>query len=473
MTGSKEKQLTTETPNSAAVLVLAQKAKQAANIVAGTSGDVRNEALLAIAGELASHETEILEANAKDLGNAAKLLAQGELTQALVDRLKLDHNKLAAVISGIRQIAKMPDPIGKVDLDRELDTNLELQRITCPIGLIGVIFEARPEALPQIAALCLKSANGIILKGGAEAEHCNRILFDCVKQAAVRAGLPADCLVLLESRADVSELLKADRFVDLIIPRGSNSLVRHIQDNTRIPVLGHAEGVCHVYVDSSADLEKAMLIICDAKAQYPAACNAAETILIHESIAPSLMPKLLKGLADHKVRVRCDSQALALAGEAAILQSTQLQTAVSSDAVSPATDKDWGTEYGDLIVAIKIVHDLTEAIEHINRYGSGHTEAMIAEDTKTFDQFFAQINSAGVFLNASTRFADGFRYGFGAEIGISTAKQHPRGPVGIEGLITYKYKLIGNGHVVADYVGSKAKQFTHRDLKQQPKQDKQ
>jgi glutamate-5-semialdehyde dehydrogenase len=471
MTGAKEKQLTKETPNSASVLVQAQKAKQAANIVAGTPADIRNEALLAIAGELASHEREILEANAKDLSNAAKLLAQGELTQALVDRLKLDHNKLAAVVSGIRQIAKMPDPIGKIDLDRELDTDLELQRITCPIGLIGVIFEARPEALPQIAALCLKSANGIILKGGAEAEHCNRILFDCVKQAAVRAGLPADCLVLLESRADVSELLKADRFVDLIIPRGSNSLVRHIQDNTRIPVLGHADGVCHVYVDSSADLEKATSIICDAKAQYPAACNAAETILIHESIASSLMPKLLKGLADHKVSVRCDSQALALAGKAAVALAGT--AAVSLEAVAPATDKDWGTEYGDLIVSIKIVKDLNEAIEHINNYGSGHTEAMIGEDTKTFDQFFAQINSAGVFLNASTRFADGFRYGFGAEVGISTAKQHPRGPVGIEGLVTYKYKLIGNGHVVADYVGSEAKQFTHRDLKRQPKQEKQ
>ncbi|CAN5126826.1 glutamate-5-semialdehyde dehydrogenase [soil metagenome] len=458
MTGSTENQTTgTTTRSIASVLTLAKNAKLAANVLAGTSATDRDEALLAIAAEIATHEAEILEENKKDLQHAASLVAEGKINQALLERLKLDHSKLSSVVAGIRQLAKMPDPLGKIDLDRELDKNLELQRVTCPIGLIGVIFEARPDALPQIASLCLKSGDGVILKGGAEAEHSNRILFDCLKRAAQRAGLPGDCIVLLESRADVQELLKADRFVDLVIPRGSNSLVRFIQDNTRIPVLGHAEGICHVYVDESANFDKAISIICDAKVQYPAACNAAETILIHESIAPQLIPKLAKQLNERKVSLRCDCQSLKFAGP-------------ESDA-SPASEDDWGTEYGDLIVAVKVVKDLEQAIEHINEFGSGHTETMVGENQKTFDKFFAQVNSAGVYLNASTRFADGFRYGFGAEVGISTAKQHPRGPVGIEGLVTYKYKLIGDGHIVADYVGRDAKQFTHRDLHRQPKQE--
>lgn len=458
MTGSTDNQTTGTSPRAiASVLTLAQKAKQAANVLAGTSVIARNEALLAIAAEIDARESEILEENKRDLKHATGLVAEGKISQALLDRLKLDQSKLSSVVEGIRQLAKMPDPLGKIDLDRELDKDLELQRVTCPIGLIGVIFEARPDALPQIASLCLKSGDGVILKGGAEAEHSNRILFDCLKAAAQRAGLPGDCMVLLESRADVNELLTADRFVDLIIPRGSNSLVRFIQDNTRIPVLGHAEGICHVYVDQSANFDKAISLICDAKVQYPSACNAAETILIHESIAPQLMPRLAKKLNERKVALRCDAQSLKLAG--------------AESSASLASADDWGTEYGDLIVAVKIVKDLEQAIEHINEFGSGHTDMMVGENEEAYDKFFAQVNSAGVYLNASTRFADGFRYGFGAEVGISTAKSHPRGPVGIEGLVTYKYKLIGDGHIVADYVGTNAKQFTHRDLSRPPKQE--
>lgn len=458
MTGSTDNQTTgTTTRSIASVMTLAQNAKQAANVLAGTSATARNEALLAIAAEIELHEDEILIENKRDVQNTSALVAEGKISQALLDRLKLDHSKLSSVIEGIRQLANMPDPLGKVDLDRELDKNLELQRVTCPIGLIGVIFEARPDALPQIASLCLKSGDGVILKGGAEAEHSNRILFNCLKRAAQHAGLPGDCMVLLESRADVNELLKADRFVDLVIPRGSNSLVRFIQDNTRIPVLGHAEGICHVYVDESANFDKAIALICDAKVQYPSACNAVETILIHESIAPQLMPRLAKQLSERKVSLRCDTQSLKFAGAV-------------NDA-SLASEDDWSTEYGDLVVAIKVVKDLEQAVEHINEYGSGHTETMVGENKKAFDKFFSQVNSAGVYLNASTRFADGFRYGFGAEVGISTAKQHPRGPVGIEGLVTYKYKLIGDGHIVADYVGTDAKQFTHRDLNRQSKQE--
>ncbi|HEY9731228.1 MAG TPA: glutamate-5-semialdehyde dehydrogenase [Drouetiella sp.] len=459
MTGSTE----SKSKGSTSVLESARLAKHAAQILAGTEAVDRDRALLAIADELADCESEILEANKKDVQQAQTSLASGEISPALLDRLKLDHNKLASVISGIRQLAKMPDPLGKIDLDRELDKNLELKRVTCPIGLIAVIFEARPDAMPQIASLCLKSGDAVILKGGAEAEHSNRILFNCLKGAVEKAGLPGDCLVLLESRSDVNELLKADQFVDLIIPRGSNSLVRYIQDNTRIPVLGHAEGICHIYVDDSADLDKAVSIICDSKVQYPSACNAAETVLINQSIAAELMPVLVKALAERNVAMRCDPQSLKLSGQQQQQQQQQ---------ISLASEDDWSTEYGDLIISIKIVKDLVEAAEHINRYGSGHTESMIGNDQKKFDKFFAMVNSAGVYYNASTRFADGFRYGFGAEVGISTAKQHPRGPVGIEGLVTYKYKLIGAGHIVADYVGSNAKKFTHKDLDGQPKQEK-
>lgn len=459
MTGSVENHMTGSTSrNQSSVIALAQKAKLAANILAGIQAGQRDLALTAIADAIVANKKEILEANQRDLKAAQVLLAEGKISQTLLARLKLDENKLSSVVKGIHQLSKMPDPLGKIDLDRELDRDLELQRVTCPIGLIAVIFEARPDALPQIASLCLKSGNAAILKGGAEAEHSNRMLFECLKKAAVSAGLPDHSLVLLETRSDVNDLLKADRFVDLVIPRGSNALVRFIQDNTRIPVLGHAEGVCHVYVDDSADIEKAVWIICDAKVQYPSACNAVETVLLGEKIAPRLMPALAKALTERKVSMRCDARSLSLAG---------------SDAITcPAQAEDWGTEYGELIIAVKVVKDIDEAIEHINRYGSGHTETMIGSDSKRFDKFFAQVNSAGVYYNASTRFADGYRYGFGAEVGISTAKQHPRGPVGIEGLVTYKYRLIGDGHIVADYVGNNAKQFTHKDLNKQQKQEK-
>lgn len=459
MTGSVENHMMGSTScKQASVLELAQRAKTAANTLAGITASQRNLALNSIAESIGANVNDILEANKADLKAAEILLAEGKISQTLVDRLKLDENKLSSVLKGIQQLSKMADPLGKIDLDRELDTNLELQRVTCPIGLIAVIFEARPDALPQIASLCLKSGNAIILKGGAEAEHSNRALFACLKKATVTAGLPGDSLVLLETRSDVNELLKADRFVDLVIPRGSNALVRFIQDNTRIPVLGHAEGVCHIYVDDSADIEKAVSIIRDAKVQYPSACNAVETILIHQSIAPQVMPVLARALTEQKVSMRCDPLSLKLAGAETL--------------TSQASEEDWGTEYGELILAVKVVKDIDEAIEHINRYGSGHTETMIGSDQKRFDKFFAQVNSAGVYYNASTRFADGYRYGFGAEVGISTAKQHPRGPVGIEGLVTYKYKLVGDGHIVADYVGGNAKQFTHTDLNEQQKQEK-
>ena len=446
---SKENDLTHKAKDAStcSVAAMVKQAKLAAQTVAGLTNTQRNDALLSIAAEIRKNEAPILQANQVDLNKAEVLCKQGKLTQALLDRLKLDKNKLAAIITGIKQIAAMPDPIGETKLARELDQGLELYRLTCPIGLIGVIFEARPDALPQIASLCLKSANAVILKGGTEAENSNRALFDCLQKATVGAGIPTDAMVLLESREDIAELLKAEDYVDLIIPRGSNALVKYIQSNTNIPVLGHAEGVCHVYVDKAADLAKALTVVFDAKTQYPSACNAVETLLVHRDVAQEFLPKVSAKLCQAGVSLRCDA--------------ASAQFVKDSEA---ATEEDWRTEYGDLVLSIKIVDSLDEAIKHINKYGSAHTEAMISEDQNAFAKFFAEVNSAGIFLNASTRFADGFRYGFGAEVGISTGKMHPRGPVGIEGLVTYKYKLIGNGHVVSEYVGPNAKRFTHREI---------
>ncbi len=423
---------------------LAQKAKLASSKIASLSNETRSQALLNYADEIAKSEKEILDANAKDLESAKKQA----LAQVLIDRLKLDAPKLASIITGIKQIAAMKDPIGRTDLARELDSGLQLFRITCPIGLIGVVFESRPDALPQIASLCLKSGNGVILKGGIEAENSNKILFDCLKRACEKSGVPTDGIALLESRAEFSELLKAEESVDLIIPRGSNELVRTIQANTNIPVLGHADGICHVYVDSSADVNKAAPIIIDAKVQYPAACNAVETLLIHEEIAPQMMTGICHALKTRGVKIKCDKVA-----------KTYLPKEFDAELTN-----NWSVEYGDMTIAVKVVKDIEAAIEHINKYGSGHTECMIGEDKKAFEQFFTQVNSAGIYLNASTRFADGFRYGFGAEVGISTANMHPRGPVGIDGLVSYKYKLVGDGHIVSDYVGKDAKSFTHKDL---------
>ncbi len=423
---------------------LAQKAKLASNKLASFKDDLKSKALTEYAREIERNKEKILVANQKDIENVK---AQS-ISKALLDRLKLDESKLNSVMTGIVQIAKMPDPIGKIELARELDHGLELFRITCPIGLIGVVFESRPDALPQIASLCLKSGNGIILKGGSEAEHSNKILFDCLIKACTKTGIPTDAFALLSSRSEFSELLKAEQYVDLIIPRGSNELVRSIQASTNIKVLGHADGVCHIYIDSSADWDKVAPIVIDAKIQYPAACNAVETILIHESIAPHMVTELCHALKLRNVEIKCDKRT---------------KTFLPTEFDAQITDA-WHTEYGDLTVAVKIVKDIEEAIEHINKFGSGHTECMIGEDKDAFEKFFTEINSAGIYLNASTRFADGYRYGFGAEVGISTSNMHPRGPVGIEGLVTYKYKLVGNGQIVSDYVGKDARKFIHRDL---------
>jgi glutamate-5-semialdehyde dehydrogenase len=432
-----------------AVTEAARRAQKTAGRLAGLTGAERNRALMAMASALDKQAPEILAANARDLEAAEPLLAAGDMSDALYRRLEMSKSKLQGLVSGIERVAALDDPVGQVTFAMELDRGLRLYRVNCPIGVVGVIFESRPDALPQIVALTMKSGNAVLLKGGSEAQHSNRALASALSAALESAGIPAGAMTLLETREDVAELLGAHEFVDLIIPRGSNAFVRHIQANTIIPVLGHADGLCHVYVDESADLQKAQRIVIDAKVDYPAACNAAETLLVHRAVAAEFIPCIVEALQQHGVEVRGDDQTRHLMHDSSIL---------------PAADADWETEYGDLILSVKIVESVDEAISHVNTYGSRHTETIVTESPSVFNRYFAEVDAAGVFLNASTRFADGFRYGFGAEVGISTGKLHPRGPVGIEGLVTYKYKLIGNGHTVAEYSGPDAKPFLHERL---------
>ncbi len=439
----------TEAISESAIIETAGKAKAASAVLGRLSGDDRNHALRLIAREIEAHAGAIIAANKIDVERAQALVDTREMSEALLRRLKLDQAKLTDIIAGVNGVAALADPLGAVTLATELDEELRLYRISCPIGVVGVIFESRPDALVQIAALCLKSGNAVLLKGGSEAEESNRALFEIIRRTAARAGVPAEAFALLETRADVNALLKAEGFVDLIVPRGSNELVSYIQQHTNIPVLGHAEGICHLYVDADADLKKATDITLDAKVQYPAACNAAETLLVHEAVAGVFLPACVEQLKRQGVAVRCDSRAISDCG---------------LEGVGLATEEDWSTEYCDLILSVKIVDSLSEAIAHINKYGSHHTDAIISENANACERFFHEVDSAGVYVNASTRFADGFRYGFGAEVGISTGKLHPRGPVGLEGLVTYKYKLSGAGQTVGMYHGADARRFTHQPI---------
>jgi glutamate-5-semialdehyde dehydrogenase len=431
------------------VLETARRAAVASRALARSTDRERSRALLAMAEALRSQRDTLLAANAEDLAAARKLVEAGAMPVALLDRLKLSGPSLDALAEGVRQAAAMADPLGRVTLATELDEGLRLFRVTCPVGVIGVVFESRPDALPQITALALKSGNAVLLKGGREAERSNRALFDLVRGAAVAAGLPGDALALLVGRQEVSALLDADRYVDLIVPRGSAELVRYVQADTRIPVLGHSEGVCHVYVDRAADLAKGLAIVIDAKVQYPAACNSAETLLVHAEVAGAFLPLVASALAAKGVELRCEPRALERCGDGR---------------ARAAAAEDFGREFGDLVLAVRVVDSLEEAIEHIGRHSSRHTDAIVTEDAAAAERFFVEVDSAGVFVNASTRFADGYRYGFGAELGISTGKLHPRGPVGLDGLVTYKYKLVGTGQVVETYSGPGARRFTHLTL---------
>jgi len=421
---------------------IAKAAKSASIQLAAVKADVKNKALAEIARALKQHSAKIISANKKDLAAGKK----NNLAAPLLKRLKFDESKIAETIASIDSLIKLDDPVGRTLSATELDAGLELYKVSCPIGVIGVVFESRPDALVQISALCLKSGNAVLLKGGSEAENTNKILAQIIAQASEKAGLPKGWLNLLQTRQDVAEMLAQDDYIDLIIPRGSNEFVRYIMDNTNIPVLGHAEGICHVYVDSDADLDMAVKITVDSKCQYVAVCNAAETLLVDSKIALAFLPKVKIALEQRNVELRgCE------------------KTASIID-VKPATEKDWSTEYLDYILSIKVVDGLDEAIEHINRYGSGHTDAIVTNDKEKAQRFMDLVDSANVLWNCSTRFSDGYRYGLGAEVGISTNKIHARGPVGLEGLVIYKWKLFGSGQIVADYTGPNAKKFTHKKI---------
>lgn len=399
----------------------AQLAKKDSAWLSALDTKARNNALMKIAEALESSKDAIFKANKEDLDNAVK----AEIPAPILARLKFDESKLSSCVQGIRDLIGLDDPLNKILLKRQLDEDLVLTKITCAIGVIGVIFESRPDALVQISSLCVKSGNCAILKGGSEAARTNRILFDTIHQAGVEAGLPEHFLTLVEDRAGIAELLGCHDYIDLIIPRGSNEFVQYIMANSKIPVMGHADGICHIYVAEDADIDMALKIIEDSKTQYAAACNAVETLLVNEQIYDSLVSRITD-----KIELR---------------------------------EGDFNKEYLDWIMTVKKVSDLQEAIESINANGSHHTDCIITTDAAKADEFMRYVDSAGVYWNCSTRFADGFRYGFGAEVGISTGKLHARGPVGLDGLVTYKYKLAGNGQIVGDYASGK-KSFHFKDI---------
>lgn len=410
---------------------IAKKAKEASLKIADLPDEIKNKALLKIADKIEEAKNEIFEANQEDLKAAEPLVQTGELTKSTFNRLKLDENKLRDMVQGIRDIAHLPDPVNKKLLVRELDQGLTLYKVSCPIGVLGIIFEARPDVIAQISSLAIKSANAVILKGGKESINTNKKIMSIITSALDEIEeFPKNVLNQVFSRDDVAEMLKCDKYINLIIPRGGNKLVKYIKENTKIPVLGHADGICHIFVDESADLAMAQKVVTDAKTQYPSACNSVETLLIHKNFPNT----------------------------EALLGSLEL-----SEIKLIPNPESWSFEYGDKILAYKFVDNIDEAIEHINTYGSGHTDAIITEDKTNAEKFMNKVDSAGVYWNASTRFADGFRYGFGAEVGISTNKTHARGPVGLEGLTIYKYKLIGCGQIVGDYVSGE-KHFHHKDL---------
>lgn len=427
---------------------LVKNAKDSTYKLQSLSTDIKNKALLEIADKLEQNKNIIFEANKKDLEYAKKLLDENKISLSMFNRLKLDENKMIDIISGIKDVVKLEDPINKVLLETELDDNLLLKKISCPIGLIAVIFEARPDVISQISSLCIKSSNAVILKGGAEGENTNKAIFNIINETLESIeDFPKNSVNLVFTRDDIKELLSMDKYVDLIIPRGGNSLVQYIKSNTNIPVLGHADGICHLYIDESANQEKALKICLDSKAQYPSACNAVETILINKNIANEYLPKLYNLFKENNIKMNGCEEVRKILNQSDIGEV-----------------KEWHLEYGDKEVSLKIVENIEEAYNHINKYGSHHTDSIVSENKDNIEKFMTYVDSANVYANTSTRFSDGFRYGFGAEVGISTNKTHARGPVGLEGLTIYKYKLFGNYQIVDDYVSHRAS-FKHKRIK--------
>lgn len=424
------------------VLEIARRARKAALKMSNINTDSKNQAILEIAKEIDRVRLKLQEINGSDVNEATR----DGLQSSLLKRLKLNDSKIDDIIRGLQSLADLDDPVRKTLFSIEMDQGLELFKVSCPIGVIGAIFESRPDALVQISSLCLKSGNAVILKGGSEASNTNQFLSELIREKIDESNIiPKDSVQLIDTREDVKKLLELDEYVDLLVPRGSSSLVKFIKDNSKIPVLGHTEGICHEYVDKDADLNIAVEICYDAKVQYPAVCNSMETLLVHKGIAKQFLPQIAQKYEEAKVELRGDTKTREILLE-----------------IKKASEKDWRTEYLDLILSIKIVESLQEAIDHINYFGSHHTDGIITKNKDRAQKFLNEVDSAVVLHNASTRFSDGYRFGFGAEVGISTEKIHARGPMGLEGLVSYKYIILGNGQIVSSYTGKNAKQFTHK-----------
>lgn len=423
------------------IRTMAENARQSGLVLSASTIEQRNQALLAIGRAIERHLDMIILANERDVQKAI----DENLSSPMVSRLRFGEVKANRVIEGLQALALLPDPLNRIQYANEIAEGLKLYRCSCPIGVIGIIFESRPDALVQISSLCLKSGNAVLLKGGREAMETNEALYQAIQEGTHEVGLPDDWCNLLHSRQDVDEMLKQDDSIDLIIPRGSNEFVHYIMKNSAIPVLGHSEGICHVYVDQDADLDEAVKIIVDSKTQNLSVCNAAETLLVHQAIAEAFLPMAATALHVKGVELRGDERTRNIIG------------------CKPATEEDWHTEYLDAILSIRVVESLDEAIGHINRYGSRHTDCIVTRDAQAIEKFMTLVDSADVFANCSTRFSDGFLFGFGAEVGIATGKIHARGPMGLDGLCTYKYKLFGQGHTLSDLNVGKYK-LIHRKL---------
>jgi glutamate-5-semialdehyde dehydrogenase len=426
-----------------------QRTRKSSRTLARLSAEQRNKILLTAADLLEARAAEILNANQQDCLALEQEIVQNKSSAPLLKRLRTSAAGIKDMARQVRDVAGRADPVGKKLAATELDDGLILDKVSCPLGVVAVIFESRPDVVPQVGSLAIKTGNGLVLKGGAEARHTNRVLVSIWHEAlaAVDPSLH-NAICALEDRADVAKILEMDRDIDLVVPRGSTEFVNYVFRHSRIPVLGHGSGICHIYVDSEADLGRATSVILDSKTQYPAACNSAEKVLVHEAIAGQFLPTLVEALQAAGVEVRGCTQTAQISGNSQVV---------------PATEEDWLTEYGDLTITLKVINDLNEAIEHINQYGSRHTECILTENNAAAEQFMDEVDAASVFHNASTRFADGFRYGLGAELGISNSKLHARGPVGLEGLLTYKYKLRGDGHIVSRYADG-SKSFKHKRM---------
>jgi len=410
------------------VITTVTRAKEAARALARASTAQKNDALAAMVQQLRAQQAAILEANAKDLKAAQ---SQG-LSAAWLDRLSLNEQRLGEMVASVEAVIALPDPVGEVLRERRRPNGLSIRKVRVPLGVIGIIYESRPNVTSECASLCVKSGNAVVLRGGSEAFHSNQAIAGALKQALAEASLPQASVSTIPTadRAGVDAMLQLDQLIDVIIPRGGEALIRKIVETSRIPVIKHAKGVCHVYVDEAADAAMAETIVLNAKCQRPATCNAMETLLVHERMAPAFLPSVIRRLQAAKVDIRGDERTRALV-----------------PGLKAATEEDWVTEYLDLILSVRVVRSLEEAIEHIGRYGSAHSDAIVTTDEANAKRFVQEVDSAAVFVNASTRFTDGFQFGLGAEIGISTDRLHARGPMGLEELTTYKYVVYGSGQV--------------------------